>query len=232
MAMPDKGSQSGNVMVINFKNYEESTRGNALPLAKLAEAVAKSENRNIIIAVNNVELALIASKVGIPVYAQHSDHEEFGRGTGKVLPEVIKYHGAKGTLLNHAEFKLADEVLERCIARAKGAGLEVLACAETAERAERIAKMGVKPDMIAIEPPELIGGDVSVSTANPEIVRETVERIKRIAPGIKVLCGAGIKTRQDVEAAVRLGTGGVLLASGIVKAEDKKGTITELAMGL
>ena len=194
--------------------------------------MAKAENRRIIIAVNNVELAQIASKVGIPVYAQHSDHEEFGKGTGKILPEVIKYHGAKGTLLNHAEFKLTNEVLERCIARAKGMDLEVLACAETVKRAERIAKMRVKPDMIAIEPPELIGGDVSVSTANPEIVRETVQRIKRIAPGIMVLCGAGIRTRQDVETAIRLGTGGVLLASGVVKAADKEKTITELARGL
>ena len=142
--MPD-GKQKGNLLLINFKNYEESTRENALPLAQLAERVAREEGRRIAIVVNNVELALVAPKVGIPVFAQHSDPDVFGKGTGKILPEVLRYHGARGTVLNHAEFKLTDAVLERCIARAKQAGLEVLACAETVERAEAIARMGVKP---------------------------------------------------------------------------------------
>lgn len=230
--MPDKEKQNENVLLINFKNYEESTCQNALPLARLAEEVARKENKRIVIVVNNVELALIAPKVSIPVFAQHSDYDVFGKGTGKILPEVIKYYGAKGTVLNHAEFKLTDESLEKCIARAKQAGLEVLACAESTERAEAIANMGVKPDMIAIEPPELIGGDISVSTANPRIVTETVLRVKNIEPEIKLLCGAGVKTRQDVEAAIRLGASGIFVASGVIKAKDKGMAITELAKGL
>lgn len=230
--MPDKEKQSENILLINFKNYEESTCQNALPLAQLAEAVARAENRRIVIVVNNVELALIAPKVSIPVFAQHSDQDVFGKGTGKILPEVIKYNGAKGTVLNHAEFKLTDEVLEKSIGRAKQAGLEVLACAENAARAEVIASMGTKPDMIAIEPPELIGGDISVSTMDPGIITETVSKIKMIAPGIRVICGAGIKTRQDVETAVKLGASGVFVASGVVKAKDKGKAIAELAKGL
>jgi triosephosphate isomerase len=170
--------------------------------------------------------------VSIPVFAQHSDQDVFGKGTGKILPEVIKYHGAKGTILNHAEFKLTDRVLEKSIGRAKQAGLEVLVCAENAGRAERIANMGIKPDMIAIEPPELIGGEISVSTANPGIISETVLKIKMIAPGIKVICGAGIKTRQDVESAVKLGANGVFVASGVIKAKDKEKAMAELAKGL
>ena len=34
--------------------------------------------------------------------------------------------------------------------------------------------------MIAVEPPELIGGDISVSTAKPEIISDTVEVVKKI----------------------------------------------------
>jgi triosephosphate isomerase len=35
---------------------------------------------------------------------------------------------------------------------------------------------------------------------------------------VKILCGAGITTGEDVQAALKLGTHGVLVASGIVKA--------------
>jgi triosephosphate isomerase len=122
--------------------------------------------------------------------------------------------------------------LERCIGRAKQVGLEVLACAEDAARADAIMKMETRPDMIAIEPPELIGGDLSVSTANPGIITETVLRIKSVAPGIRVLCGAGIRTRKDVETAIGLGADGVFVASGIVKAEDRERAMAELAGGL
>jgi triosephosphate isomerase len=230
--MADEREGTGNVLLVNFKNYEESTRQNALPLARLAEAVAKEEGRRVVIVVNSVELALIAREVKIPVFAQHSDPEAFGRGTGKVLPEVIRYHGAAGTVLNHAEFKLTDEVLEKCIGRAKQAGLEVLVCAENAERAARIASMAVKPDMIAIEPPELIGGEISVSTANPGIVTESVRRIKEVAPDIRVICGAGVKTKDDVKAAIELGADGVFVSSGVIKAKDRKGAMAELARGL
>jgi triosephosphate isomerase len=35
-----------------------------------------------------------------------------------------------------------------------------------------------------------------------------------------ILCGAGISTAEDVSIALKLGTQGVLVASGIVKAKD------------
>ena len=50
--------------------------------------------------------------------------------------------------------------------------------------------------------------------------------------GIPVLCGAGVKTRADVEKAMELGAAGILLASGVVKAEDPGAVLTELVRGL
>jgi triosephosphate isomerase len=47
-----------------------------------------------------------------------------------------------------------------------------------------------------------------------------------------VLCGAGVKTRADVEKAMELGAAGILLASGVVKAKDPGAVLTELIRGL
>ncbi|HID24959.1 MAG TPA: triose-phosphate isomerase, partial [Thermoplasmata archaeon] len=85
---------------------------------------------------------------------------------------------------------------------------------------------------VAVEPPELIGGDISVTSANPEIVTGTVEAVRSINNDIRILCGAGVKNGDDVKKALELGTDGVLLASGVVKAKDKKMVLLDLAKGL
>jgi triosephosphate isomerase len=86
--------------------------------------------------------------------------------------------------------------------------------------------------MVAIEPPELIGSGIPVSKAQPEIVKDSVSAVKKINPEVKVLCGAGISTGADVKAALGLGTEGVLLASGVVKAADPKEALLDLAGGI
>ncbi len=106
--------------------------------------------------------------------------------------------------------------LKNTIKRAQDLGLEVITCAESAEEAEYIASFG--PNYIAVEPPELIGGDVSVTT-RPELISESIEKVSSVNDAIKVLVGAGVKTYDDVKIAMELGAYGVLLASGITKAE-------------
>jgi len=82
----------------------------------------------------------------------------------------------------------------------------------------------LKPDYLAYEPEELIGGDVSVSDTKPGIIKDIVEAVKPV----KILVGAGIKTRKDIQKSIKLGAYGVLIASGVIKAEDKKKIIKEL----
>ena len=91
------------------------------------------------------------------------------------------------------------------------------------------AAAALKPDMIAVEPPELIGTGIPVSKAKPEVVTSTVEAVKKINPDVTVLCGAGITNGDDVAAALKLGTEGVLVASGIVKAKDPRKVMEEFA---
>jgi len=53
--------------------------------------------------------------------------------------------------------------------------------------------------------------------------------VRKVNPDVVVLCGAGISSGDDVEAALKLGTKGVLLASGVVKAKEPKKVLLEMA---
>jgi len=86
----------------------------------------------------------------------------------------------------------------------------------------------MEPDMLAIEPPELIGTGIPVSKANPEVVEGTVREVRKINRSVRILCGAGISKGEDVAAALELGAEGVLLASSVVKSKDVEGAIREL----
>jgi triosephosphate isomerase len=77
----------------------------------------------------------------------------------------------------------------------------------------------------------LIGSGIPVSKADPEVVRGSVAAVKKIAPNVGVLCGAGITHGEDLQAALELGSIGVLLASGIIKAKDQKKALEDLVTG-
>lgn len=210
------------LILVNFKTYENATSERAFLLAKIHEKVVMETGASVAIAVQTADLYRIAPEVKIPVFAQHVDAVSYGANTGFVLPESVRDTGAYGTLLNHAEHKLSNEVLEKSIKAAKKSGLFTCVCADTPENGAFIMKFD--PDLVAIEPPELIGGDVSVSTASPEVIKKAVKLIGKN----RVLVGAGIKTSNDIKIALELGACGVLLASGITKAKDPEKVLRDL----
>ncbi|GAF77479.1 unnamed protein product, partial [marine sediment metagenome] len=180
------------LIIVNFKTYEQSIGKNALHLARICEKVAAS--CNIAVAVQTADIYRISQCVEIPVLAQHIDNVDYGQYTGHTLPEAVKQAGAIGTLLNHSEHRLSLDIIKETIRKNK---LQIVACAPTSEIALEIAKF--KPNFIAIEPPALIGGNISISTAQPELITNTVNKVKEY--NIPVLCGAGVKTTQDVKIA-------------------------------
>jgi triosephosphate isomerase len=214
------------VLMINFKAYEESLGDNALKIAKICEKISIKENVSIVICPQFTDIQMIAKKVKIPVFAQHIDPIEPGAFTGHISALSIKKAGASGTLLNHSEKKMNFDDIMKCIEIAKRYELITVCCEKDETRAKSISQLN--PNFIAIEPPELIGGDVSVSKAKPEVIINGVKACGKIP----VLVGAGIKNKEDVEKAIELGANGVLLASGVVKAEDKKKAILELVSGM
>ncbi|MBI2634377.1 triose-phosphate isomerase [Candidatus Peregrinibacteria bacterium] len=214
------------VIIVNFKVYQEATGENALKLARIHDEVAAETGASIGIAVNAVDLVNVIGTVKIPVFAQHVDHTGYGSWTGKVLAEQVKAVGCYGTLLNHAEYQIGNEELEQSVKKCHELGLFVIACAETPARAAEVKKF--EPDLIAVEPPDLIGGDISVSRAEPGVIVEAV----KIAGQGRLLVGAGVKSGEDVKIALQLGASGVLLASGVIKADDPKKALLDIVKGL
>jgi len=218
------------VIVLNVKSYAESSGDKGLALLKACEEAADETGASIVISPQQVQLGYIASQSKIPVLAQSVDAVEPGSQTGWTTLQSVKAVGAAGTLVNHSEHRLKLADIEWIVSQAKEMDLATCVCTNNVPVSMAAAALG--PDFVAVEPPELIGTGVPVSKADPDVVTNSVESVKRTNDQVVVLCGAGITTGEDVKAAIELGTEGVLLASGVVKADDPKSALLDLAEGL
>ena len=218
------------VIVLNVKTYEEATGQKALDIALLMEKISKETGVSMAISVQATDISICSEKVTIPVWAEHIDPIKPGSHTGWTLPEAVKNAGAVGTLINHSEHRLKIADIDYCVTRAKELGLDHIVCSNNVATSKAIAALS--PNFVAVEPPELIGGEISVTSADPDIVKNSVKAVKEVDEKVKILCGAGVKNGKDVKMAIELGSDGVLLASGIVKAKDKEAVIRDLASGL
>jgi triosephosphate isomerase len=218
------------VIIINLKTYKEGYGKRGLELLKGIEKVSASHKGQVAVAAGPADIALFSQGCSLPVLSQHIDPVGHGAYTGHVLPEAVKEAGAVGTLINHSERRLTLADIEASIARAKEVGLLTCVCTNNIDTSAAVAALD--PDYLAVEPPELIGGDISVSSARPEVISGSVEKVHRINKDVKVLCGAGVKNGDDVRKAIELGSAGVLLASGVVKAKDVVKVMKDLLAGL
>ncbi|MBS7638726.1 triose-phosphate isomerase [Candidatus Bathyarchaeota archaeon] len=217
------------LILINYKTFREATGRGAVRIASLAEEASRKTGVCFAVAPQATDLRLVAMSVEIPVFSQHVDPVGQGQFTGHIPPEAVVDAGCVGTLISHSERPLGLEAIEATVRRAREVGLIPVVCADSVWKAEAVASF--KPDVIAIEPPELIGTGIPVSRARPEVVSGGVQAIKGLEKDIRVLCGAGISKGEDVSAALRLGAEGVLLASGVVRAADPLRVLLELAEG-
>lgn len=218
------------VVIVNCKAYLETTGARAVAMAQALEKAAAGARATVAVCPQAADLHRVAQATRLAVLAQHVDPIPPGAGTGMTLAEAVKEAGAVGSLLNHAEHRLKLADLAAASERLRGAGLARVICADAI--ATTRAAAALHPEFVAIEPPGLIGGDVSVTTADPGIVRDAVAAVKAVAPQVRVLCGAGVKTGDDLAAALKLGADGVLLASGVVKAKDPGAALRSLLSGL
>ena len=214
------------LIVVNFKTYESASGQSA---EDLAASMEKFTNRNfrMIAVVSAFDLHSIASNsTNLEVWSQHLDPVGKGSYTGWLEPESAIYRGAVGTIINHAEHKVSIKHVKELMEMLPS-DFPICACAADVSEAIDLAKLN--PTFIAVEPPELIGGDISVTTADPSIVTDTVKAVKSVNSNVRVLCGAGVKNGSDVRKAIELGAEGVLLASGVTKAEDVNAVLDDLS---
>jgi triosephosphate isomerase len=218
------------IIIINFKTYRSAVGERAVHLAKICEKVSVKRNASIAVAVSAADIYRVSKEVSIPVLAEHIDDAEYGSNTGDVLAEDVKENGAIGTLLNHSEKRLEVGVLKRSIGRAKENGLTTVVCATNADEGRAVS--GMDADFVAVEPPELIGGDVSVSSAKPELISDSVSKICGKKKCERVIVGAGVHNADDVRTAIKLGAIGVLVASAVTKSDNPEKVLNDLVNGL
>lgn len=218
------------IVILNYKTYLESSGENALELARALKSASEESGITMVAAPQAADIYRIQDQISLPIFAQHIDPITPGGHTGSNLIETLIEAGISGSLINHSEnrMKLADidEVIQLC----KQNDIESCVCTNNIATSKAIATFS--PDAVAVEPLELIGTGIPVSQAQPEVVEDSVKGVKSINKKIKVLCGAGISTGDDMKAAMDLGADGVLLASGIVKAKNPKEALLDLVSKL
>ncbi|ELY57773.1 triose-phosphate isomerase [Natronolimnohabitans innermongolicus] len=208
-------------VLVNLKTYPCEP----VAVAEAVRDVDESTDARLAVAPQAAHLERVA-ETGVETWAQHVDPVEHGSNTGHTLAESVADAGAVGTLINHSEQRLKLADIDGSVRAAERAGLETVVCANNPEQIGAAAALG--PDAVAVEPPELIGTGTPVSQADPDIVEGAVSAAEAVDDDVSVLCGAGISTGEDVVSADDLGAEGVLLASGVAKADDPRAALEDL----
>ena len=217
------------MFIINCKNYEEIAGEQIIKFVKTAEKISKKYKIKIAIATPQHLIAKVSNS-SITILAQHVDDKKIGSTTGFMIPELLKKSKVKGSIINHSEHRINTSEIKNLILRLKNLKMISVLCVKDVSEAKKYAKLN--PDYIAIEPPELIGSGKAVSKEKPELITKASSAVKSAKNNSKLLCGAGIVSGDDVAKAIELGSKGILVASGIVKAKNWEKIMAEFAKAM
>lgn len=210
------------MIVVNFKTYPQATGYKAVDLARICHAVSQKTGVRIVAVPQLADLA-VCEETGVECWSQHVDDVDQGKFTGWVSVETVQEAGARGTLLNHSEHKIAFEQLQKTMNRIGDMAIEVCLCTDSVEEAKKLSELG--PDYIAYEPAEFIGSrDKSVASEKPDVIEQVVKAVS-----VPVLIGAGVHSAEDVKVGLKLGARGILLATDVVLAENPEASLVKLA---
>ena len=217
------------MFIINCKNYEEISGDKIKKFIKIAEQVSKKYKVKIAISPPQHLIGLVANS-SIPILAQHIDDSKIGSTTGYIIPELLKKSKVKGSLINHSEHRISSKEIEKLVLKLKELKMISIVCVKDVAEVKKYLK--INPDFIAIEPPELIGSGKAISTEKPDLIQKAASIVNDSKNKTKLLCGAGIVSGEDVAKSIELGSKGILVASGIVKAKNWNKIISEFAKAL
>jgi triosephosphate isomerase (TIM) len=222
--------------IINTKNYLEASGENLERLGSVIQSLSRRDAFSKIrfyLAPSAFGLGSVAEEASFDVIAQHVEAASVGSTTGFLVPEIARSFGAMGSLVNHSEHRIGEDQIEKIVSHLRQIKMISVVCARDNNEVANFSKFD--PDFIAIEPPDLIGSGMAVSKVRPDIItscRKSLEENKPFDSVTKLLCGAGIVERIDARLAIEMGAEGILVASGVIKADDWTRKITELAQGL
>lgn len=217
------------MFIINCKNYEEISGDRIVRFVKTAERVSKKYRVKIAIAPPQHLVGLVAGSK-VQILAQHVDDSKMGSTTGFVVPELLKKSRISGSLINHSEHRIDSRSIRNLVERLRDLKMTSVLCVKDVSEVRRYVRLD--PDYIAIEPPELIGSGKAVSKERPGLIVRAADAVKGAKNRTKLLCGAGIVSGEDVSRAAELGSAGILVASGIVRARSWDRTMSEFARAM
>ena len=212
------------MIFLSLKTYKQASGDNAISLCQKIKKVAAETNLNIIPAAQPFDIHRIKKEVDIEVWAQHLDPIDPGRHFGWLSPHSAKQAGASGAIINHLEHELGFATIKETVIKCQQHQLKTLVIVNTLELAQKVIEL--KPDYLAYENADLIGGDVSMVDHD----EEGIKKIVQISP-MPVIVGAGIKTGNHIKKALQLGSVGAILASGVILADDQEVALKDLASG-
>jgi len=217
------------MFIINCKNYEEISGDKIKKFIQIAEQVSKKYKIKIAISPPQHLIGLVTNS-SIPILAQHVDDSKIGSTTGYIIPELLKKSKVKGSLINHSEHRISSKEIEKLVLKLKELKMISIVCVKDVAEVKKYLK--INPDFIAIEPPELIGSGKAISTEKPDLIQKAARIVNDSKNKTKLLCGAGIVSGDDVVKSIELGSKGILVASGIIKAKNWNKIISEFAKAL
>ena len=217
------------MFIINCKNYEEIAGDKIIEFVNIVEKISKKYKIKIAVAPPQHLIGLVSNS-SIPILAQHVDNSKIGSTTGFIIPELLKKSKVSGSLINHSEHRISEKEITELVLRLRELRMISVVCVKDVAEAKKYAKLN--PDYIAIEPPELIGSGKAVSKERPELITKAANAVNGANNKTKLLCGAGIVSGQDVSKAIELGSKGILVASGIIKAKNWTKVIEEFSKAM
>lgn len=196
----------------------------ALELARVAQDASRETGVSVIFTPQLTDLRLIAEGAArLFLCAQHMDALRPGKGQGSILPEAVRAAGAKCVMLNHAERPLSLAALRATLERAREVGLISIVCADSI--AEARAAAALSPDIVVVEPSELIGTGVA---SDGQLVAASTRAVKGVNPNIGVLQGAGISRAEDVYRTILAGADATGSSSAVCRASDPARMLREM----
>jgi len=212
------------MIFLSLKTYKQATADNAVSLCKKIKQVINQTKVPIIPAAQPFDIYRIKQEVGIEVWAQHLDPIDPDRHFGWLSPFSAKQAGASGCIINHAEHEVDFNTIKKTVAKCKQYDLKTLVITDSFELAQKVNAL--KPNFLAFERPDLIGGKLAMIDAETEAVKKVINMAS-----VPVIVGAGIRTGEHVKKTVQVGGAGVILASAVVKAKDQQAALLDLAAG-
>ncbi len=209
------------LLYVNTKNYAIN---NAATLKLLCQQIVEL-GLPVRLVVPAVMLGYLKEYAKI-LWVQHLDESDFGSHTGRNSVLLLDSSMCEGVLVNHAERPLDQAQILAVCTKAKAAGLKTMLCSEDLDFLLAFQKQEAAC-ILAYEPKELIGGDISVVDVELDVLKRTVGGFEK-----PFVVGAGIKKASDLKASNELGAHGVLVASKVCKAEDPVAVMQELLSAL